>query len=115
MFSARARPIRTVESRPPAPRSPGGPSGSLVALRAAVCGATLALTAYATAELGRVLSPNGHTALDLVAIGLLQVPEDLSSDEMLTVFERPSAPAALSAITALADRRAWAWHALTVV
>ena len=67
----RARHLRTVQSRPPAPRSPGGvPSGSLLALRAAVCGATLALTAYATAELGRVLSPNGHTALDLAAIGL---------------------------------------------
>ncbi len=62
-----------------------------------------------------ILTSSPEAARVAERLGLLQVPEDLSSDEMLTVFDRPAAPAAPSAITALADRRAWAWHALAVV
>jgi membrane glycosyltransferase len=47
--------------------------------------------------------------------GLLQVPEDRSTDETLTVFDMPPAPAVPRAAATLADRRACAWHALTVI
>jgi hypothetical protein len=47
-------------------------------------------------------------------VGLFQVPEDWSADETLTVFDTRVTLEA-SAQRALEDRRACAWHALSVV
>jgi membrane glycosyltransferase len=47
-------------------------------------------------------------------VGLFQVPEDWSTDETLTVFDTRATLEA-SAQSALEDRRACAWHALSVV